>query len=57
MGSAALQHYLLGLIESDLVAPPVVELGGTGAFVRRHLLGVFEQPAVLQIDRDAGRAQ
>jgi len=45
------------LIESDLIVAPIVELGGARALVRRHLLRVFEQPAVEQIDRDAGRPE
>jgi UDP-3-O-acyl-N-acetylglucosamine deacetylase len=52
-----LQHNLLDLIEGDLVVAAVVELGGARAFVRGHLLGMLEQAAVLQIDRDAGRAE
>jgi hypothetical protein len=45
------------LIERDLVVAAVVELGGAGALVRRHLLGVFEQPAIQEIDRYPGRAE
>jgi len=44
----------LHLIERDLVVAAVVELRGSRALVRRHLLGVFEQAAVQQIDGDAG---
>ena len=48
-----LYHYLFDLIERDLVTPAVVELGRPRAFVRGHLLDMFEQPAVLEIDGDA----
>ena len=45
----------LDLIERDLIVAPIVELGRARALVRRHLLRVFQQPAVEQIDGDAGR--
>ncbi len=44
-------------IETDLVVAPVVEAGGAGALVVRHLLRHFELAAVAQIFRDAGRAE
>jgi hypothetical protein len=44
----------LHLVEADLVAPAIVELRGGGS---RHRGGVFERAAVLQIRRDAGRAE
>ncbi len=34
------------------VDPSIIELGPARAFVRRHLLGIFEQPAVEQVNRD-----
>jgi hypothetical protein len=35
----------LDLIERDLVTGAIIELGGAGAFVRRHSLGIFESAA------------
>jgi len=52
-----LQNDLLDLIERDLIAAPIVELRSARAFVRRHLLGVFEESAVFEVDGDAGRAE
>ena len=49
-GTVCLHHDFLNLIERHLVAPPIVELRGARAFVRGHLLGVFEEPPVLEID-------
>jgi len=49
-----LQNNSLDLVERDLIVPAVVELGGTRAFVRRHLLGVLEEAAIEQIDGYAG---
>src|SRR5271168_5028882 len=54
---AELKHDPLHLIEGDLVVAPVVELGGARALVRRHLLRVFEQAAVEQIDGDPRRSE
>ncbi len=51
----SLQYNPLDLIERDLIIAPIVELGRSRAFVRRHLLRVFEQPAVEQIDGDPRR--
>ncbi len=45
-----LQHNFLDLIERNLVATAVVELRRPRAFVRGHLLGMFEKPAVF-LDR------
>ena len=50
-----LQNNPLDLIERDLVVAAVIEFRRAGTFVRRHLLGIFEQPAVEQIDGDPGR--
>src|SRR5690348_15274723 len=47
----------LDLIERDLVAGAVVELGGARAFVRGHGLGVFESAAGFEIGGDASRAE
>ena len=47
----------LDLIERDLVVAAIIELGRARALVRRHLLRVFEQTAVEQIDGDAGRPE
>jgi hypothetical protein len=49
-----LQNNPFDLIKSDLVVAAIVELGRAGALMRRHLLGVFEQPAIEQIDGNAG---
>jgi hypothetical protein len=43
------QNNPLELVERDLVVATVVELGCARAFMRRHLLSVFEQPAVEQV--------
>jgi hypothetical protein len=47
----------LDFIQRDVVARPVVELRRTRRFVRRNRLGVLDRPAVLQVRRDAGRAE
>jgi len=44
----------LDLIERDLSAGTVIELGGARAFMRRHRLGVFERAAGFKVSRDAG---
>jgi hypothetical protein len=44
----------LHLIERDLIAGAVVELGGARTFVRRHGLGVFERASGFQIGGDSG---
>ena len=49
-----LEHDLLNLIERDLVVAPIIELGRARALMRGHLLRMFEQPAIREIDRDAG---
>ena len=49
-----LQHDPLDLIERDLVVATIVELGCPRALMRGHLLRVFEEPAIREIDRDAG---
>ena len=48
------QHDFFDLIERHPVAPAIIELCRPRAFVRRHLLGVFEQTAIRQVNRDAG---
>jgi len=40
------------LIERNLVACAIVELGRTGAFVRGHGLGVFQRAAALKVGRN-----
>jgi hypothetical protein len=50
-------QYSLDFIESELIVAPVVEAGGAGALMVRHLLRDFELAAVPQILRDAGRAE
>jgi hypothetical protein len=50
-----LQHDFLDLIERDLVAAPVIEFCRPRAFVPRHLLSVFKEAAVLEIDGNPGR--
>ena len=47
----------LDLIERDLIVAMMVEPLRTRALVRRHLLCVFQEPAVKQIDGDAGRPE
>jgi hypothetical protein len=47
----------LDFVERDLVLPAVVEFGRPRRFVVRDLLRDFEFTAVLQIRRDAGRAE
>lgn len=42
---------MLDLIGRNLAVAAIVELGRSGALVRRHLLGIFEEPAVDQINR------
>ena len=51
------QNNSFDLIERDLIVASVIELCRARAFVRRHLLGVFQQPAVEQIDGDPGRPE
>ncbi len=46
LSSRELKHDPLDLIERDLVVAPIIELGCAGALVRRHLLRIFEQPAI-----------
>ena len=41
-----LQDYAIDLIERDLIVAAAAELGCPGAFMRFHLLGVFQQTAV-----------
>src|SRR5271169_6112787 len=48
------QHNPFDLIKRDLVVATIVELGRAGALMRRHLLGIFEQPPIEQINRDPG---
>lgn len=52
-----LEHDLLRLIECNLVVPPIVELGSARALTINRLLRMLKQPAVLQKDRDPGRAE
>ena len=47
----------LDLTGRDVVGAAVVELGGARRGVGRYLLRVFEQTVVLQVRRDAGRAE
>jgi hypothetical protein len=35
----------------------VIELGGAGAFMRRHRLGVLKSSAIFQVCRDPGRTE
>src|SRR5262249_6909881 len=44
-------------IERDAVLAPVVELGGAGGGMRRHLARLLERAAVLQVSGDAGAAE
>ena len=52
-----LQHYPFDLIERDLVVAAVEARGRTRAFVRSHLLCVFQKSAVQQIHCDPGRPE
>jgi hypothetical protein len=45
------------LVERDLIAGAVVELGGARALVRGHRLRVFERAAALEVGSDAGRPE
>jgi hypothetical protein len=47
----------LDLVECDLIAGTVVELGRTRAFVRRHRLGVLERAAPLKVSGDPRSAK
>ena len=47
----------LDLVERDLVAGAVVELGGAGGFVCRDHRGVFGGAAVLEVGGDAGGSE
>jgi hypothetical protein len=46
-----------GFDDFAVMGQAIVKLGGPRAFMRGHLLRMFEQPAVLEIDRDADRAE
>ena len=50
-------HHALNLIKAHLVAPPVVELGGTRAGVIGHRGRRLKRPAVLEVGRDARRTE
>jgi hypothetical protein len=45
----------LDLVERDLVASPIVKLGGARTFVRRHELRVLERAAGFKVSRDPRR--
>ena len=47
----------LDLVERNLILSAVIKLGGPRRFVVGDLLGHFQLAAVLQIRRDAGRAE
>ena len=53
-GRDLLNRNPLDLIEGDVIAGAVVELGGARAFVRRHELGVFQRAAGFEVGGDAG---
>ena len=40
-----------------MVLAPIVELGGAGGGMRRHLTGLLQRAAVLQVGGDAGAAE
>src|SRR5215470_11950981 len=44
-------------IERDAVLAAIVELGGAGRGMRRHLAGLLERAAVLEVGRDARAAE
>jgi hypothetical protein len=44
----------LDLIEGDLIACAVIELGGARTFMRGHELGVFERAAGFEVGGDTG---
>jgi hypothetical protein len=52
---ADLNRNPLHLIEANVVAPAIVELGGAGRGMVRHGRGVFEGAAVFEIRGDSGR--
>ncbi len=45
----------LYLIKSKLIVAAVLQLGGARALMRRHLLSLFQQPAVEKVHGDPGR--
>src|SRR6478672_9885591 len=47
-----LDHDALDLIEADLIAPAIVELGRARRGVVRHRCGLLKRAAVLEIGRD-----
>jgi hypothetical protein len=47
----------LAFVKRDLVVGAVVELGGAGALVLGHGLGVFKRAAVVEIRRDTRGAK
>ena len=48
---------LRDLVERDAVLAPVVELGGVGGGMRRHLACLLERATVLEVGGDAGAAE
>ena len=55
--SAASNRNPLDLIERDLIAGAIVQLGGARAFMRRHGLRVFQSAAGFEIGGNAGGAK
>src|ERR1700731_67638 len=52
-----LDHDALDLIEADLIAPAIVELGRARRGVVGHRCGLLKRAAVLEIGRDPGRPE
>src|SRR5262245_27691957 len=45
------------LVERDAVLAPIVELGGAGRRMRRHLTRLLERAAILEVGRNASAAE
>ena len=54
---SCLHPYPFHLIEAEFLAPAVIELRRARRGMVRHLCRLFQRAAVLQIRRDAGRAE
>jgi hypothetical protein len=54
---AGLKHHLLHLIQTHHVVSPIVELRCPRALMGRHLLRLFEVPAIGEVNRDTGRPE
>lgn len=57
MGNQFLNRDPLDLIERNLIAGAVIELGRARAFVRGHGLSMLKRTTVRKVSGDAGRAE